>query len=126
MAITLAPTTPPRVQYLRVQSVIAPREEMTKALDVTLRLMREWDVKTAASLAAPALDVERLRRQVAAASGWGNCKVGEAIAGDGNLDSAVRLVCERGPLVVRLSLDPTTRRLTNLNLVPSREQRCVP
>ncbi len=126
VAITLAPTMPPRVQYLRVQSVIPPGDEMTKAIDATLRLMSEWDAKAATSLAAPALDAERLRRQVAAASDWGSCKVGEAVAGDGNLDSAVRLLCERGPLVVRLSLDPTTRRLTNLNLVPSREQRCVP
>lgn len=126
VAITLAPTMPPRVQYLRVQSVIPPGDEMTKAIDVTLRLMSEWDAKTATSLAAPALDVERLRRQVAAASDWGTCKVSEAVAGDGNLDGAVRLLCERGPLVLRLSLDPTTRRLTNLNLVPSREQRCVP
>lgn len=71
VAITLAPTMPPRVQYLRVQSVIPPGDEMTKAIDVTRRLMSEWDAKTAASLAAPALDVKRLRRQVAAASDWG-------------------------------------------------------
>jgi hypothetical protein len=106
--------------------VVSPGDEMGKAIDVTLRLMSEWDAKTAASLAAPTVDVERLRRQVAAASAWGTCKVGEAVAGDGNLDSAVRLICERGPLLVRLSLDPTTRRLTNLNLVPARDQRCVP
>jgi CubicO group peptidase (beta-lactamase class C family) len=126
VAITLAPTMPPRVQYLRVQSVIPPGEEMGKAIDVILRLMSEWDAKSAASLAAPAIDVQRLRRQVASASAWGTCKVGEAVAGDGIRESAVRLLCERGPLIVRLSLDPTTRRLTNLNLVPSRDQRCVP
>jgi CubicO group peptidase (beta-lactamase class C family) len=126
VAITLAPTMPPRVQYLRVQSVVPPGDEMGKAIDVTLRLMSEWDAKTAASLAAPTVDVERVRRQVAAASAWGTCKVGEAVAGDGNLESAVRLICERGPLLARLSLDPTTRRLTNLNLVPARDQRCVP
>lgn len=126
VAITLAPTMPPRVQSLRVQSVIPPGDEMRKAIDVTLRLMGEWDAKTAASLVAPAFDVERLRRQFAAASEWGTCKLGEAVAGDGNRDNAVRLLCERGPLFVRLTLDPTTHRLTNFNLVPSREQRCVP
>lgn len=126
VAITLAPTMPPRVQYLRVQSVLPPGEEMGNAIDVTLRLLSEWDAKTASSLAATGFDVERLRRQVAAASAWGTCKVGEAVAGDGNRESAVRLLCERGPLVVRLSLDPSTHRLTSLNLVPSRDQRCVP
>ncbi len=99
---------------------------MGKAIDVTLRLMSEWDAKSATSLAAPAFDVERMRSQVTSASAWGTCKVGEAVAGDGNRDSAVRLLCERGPLIVRLSLDPTTRRLTTLNLIPSRDQRCVP
>ena len=99
VAITLAPTMPPRVQYLRVQPIIPPGDEMSKAIDVTLRLMSEWDAKTATSLAAPALDVERLRRQVTAASAWGTCKVGEAVAGDGNLESA-KASLERGPLLL--------------------------
>ncbi|MGI9067263.1 MAG: serine hydrolase domain-containing protein [Pyrinomonadaceae bacterium] len=126
VAITLAPTMPPRVQFLSVQSVLPPGEEMTKTVETTLRLMNEWDAQRATSLAAPGFDVERMRRQLASASQWGTCKAGEAVSGDGSRESVVKLSCERGTLLVRLALDPTTHRLTNFNLVPSREQRCVP
>lgn len=126
VAITLAPTMPPQVQFMRVESVLPPGEEMTKTVETTLRLMNEWDAKQAASLVAPGLEVERMRSQLASASQWGMCKTPEAVAGDGTRDSVVKLSCERGTLLVRLSLEPTTRRLTSFNLVPSRDQRCVP
>ena len=126
LAITLAPTNPPRVQSMRVESVLPPDEEMTKTVETTLRLMNEWDAKRATSLATPSLDLERLRSLLASASPWGMCKAGEAVAGDGNRESVVKFSCERGTLLARLSLDPETHRLSNLNLVPSRDQRCVP
>ena len=50
----------------------------------------------AESLGAAGFDVERLRRQVSAASAWGTCTVGEAVAGDGSRESTVKLSCERG------------------------------
>lgn len=125
-SVTLAPTMPPRVQFLAIQSVLPPGEEMTKMIENTVRLLQEWDEKQAASLAAPGLEVERMRRQVAAAAAWGTCKAGEAVSGDGTRDSVVKLSCERGTLLARLALDPVTHRLSSLNLVPSRDQRCVP
>jgi len=126
VAITLAPTMPPQVQFMRVESVLPPGEEMTKTVETTLRLMNEWDAKQAASLAAPGLEVERMRRQIASTSPWGTCKMGEAVSGDGTRESVVKLSCERGTVLVRLALDPLTHRLSSLNLVPSRDQRCVP
>ncbi|MGH9900571.1 MAG: hypothetical protein ACRD68_01890, partial [Pyrinomonadaceae bacterium] len=125
--VTLAPTSRPLVQFLGVQSVLPPGEEMNRMVESVLRLMSGWDKGAAESMAAPGLDVERMRRQVAAASSsWGTCKAGEAVGGDGRRDGAVKLSCERGTLVVRLSLDPATRRLTSLNIAPTREERCVP
>lgn len=126
VAITLAPTMPPRVQYLRVQGVLPPSPEAVKAIETILGLMNAWDGKIAESVAATGFDVERMQRQVGAASAWGTCKMGEAIAGDGNRESTVKLSCERGTLSVSMSLDPNTRRLTNLELAPTRDQRCVP
>ena len=126
VAITLAPTMPPRVQLMRMDSVLPPSDQMTRTVEATLRLMKQWDEKQAESLAAPGLEVERMRRQVAAAAAWGACKAGEAVAGDGTRDSAVKLSCERGTLLARVGLDPVSHRLLNFNLVPSRDQRCLP
>lgn len=124
--ITLAPTTRPRVQLINVQSTLPPDTEMTKAVEAIAKLIGSWDAKTVETLAAPGFDVEKMRRQIAAMSSWGTCKVGETLGGDGSRSSVVRFTCERGMVAARLALDPATRRLTNLDLVPTREQRCVP
>jgi len=126
VAITLAPTMPPRVQYLRVQGVLPPGPEATKAIETIVGLMNAWDGTVADSLVAPVLDVARMRRQVSAAASWGTCKVGEAVAGDGRRESTLKLSCERGTLNAGVSIDPNTGRLTNLELAPTRDQRCVP
>ena len=126
VAITLAPTIPPGVQLINVQSVLPPSKEMTRVIDTTLQLMKEWDGKLAASLVGPDWEVERLRRQITVASPWGMCKPGEAVSGDGTRDSVVKLLCERGTLLVRIAFMPEAHLLTSLNLAPSRDQRCVP
>ena len=126
VAVTLAPTMPPRVQYFRVQGVLPPAPEATKAIEAIVGLMNAWDGAVANSLVAPVLDVARMRSQLTAAASWGTCKMGEAVAGDGRRESTVKLSCERGILSVGISLDPNTRRLTSLELAPTRDQRCVP
>lgn len=126
VSITLAPTMPPRVQFINMQSTLPPDEGMTKALGSVMRLMNGWDEKTAETLSAPGSDMERVRRQISAASLWGTCKLGEAVGGDGKRDSAVKLLCQRGNLLARVSLDPETNRLKSFDLVPMRDQRCVP
>jgi CubicO group peptidase (beta-lactamase class C family) len=124
--ITLAPTMPPKVQQINVTPVMPPDAEMTKIADTIVKLLGAWDAKTLESAVAPGLDKERMRRQFAAASAWGSCKVGEPLSGNGTRNSAIRLTCDNGPLAARISLDATTHRLTSLDLVPLREQRCVP
>jgi len=126
LGITLAPTTPPLVQFMGVQSTLPPDENMTKTFDSLLRLLQVWDAKSAEGLAGTGFDLEKMRRQFAAASAWGVCKLGEAVGGDGKVDSSVKLMCERGNLFARVSLDPESRRLKSLDLIPTRDQRCVP
>ncbi|HET6963058.1 MAG TPA: hypothetical protein VFJ27_11205, partial [Terriglobia bacterium] len=126
VAITLAPTMPPRVQYLRAQGVLPPSPEVVTAIEAIVGLRTAWDGKLADSLAAPGLDIARMRRQVGAAAAWGVCKMGEAVAGDGSRESTVKLSCDSGTLNVSVALDPNTRRLTSLELAPTRDQRCVP
>ena len=127
LGITLAPTTPPLVQFMGVQSTLPPDENMTKTFDSLLRLLQVWDAKSAEAMVAPGFDLERMRRQfAAAANSWGACKLGDPVSGDGKRDSSLKLMCERGNLFARVSLDPETSRLKSLDLVPTRDQRCVP
>ena len=123
--ITLAPTMPPKVQLININPVMPPDAEMTKVAETIGKLLVAWDAETVKAIAAPGLDVERMRRQMSAAAAWGSCKVGEPLSGNGTRNSAIRFVCDNGPLAVRITLDPS-HKLTNLDLVPLREQRCVP
>jgi len=124
--ITLAPTMPPRVQLLNVQSTLPPDVAMTRTIDSILYLMSNWDRKTAEALVTPGFDVNQMRRRMSAASSWGTCVAGDPIGGDGSTTSAVRFLCERGILAARLSIDPGALRLRSLDLAPTRDQRCVP
>jgi CubicO group peptidase (beta-lactamase class C family) len=126
VSITLAPTMPPKVQQINIGPVMPPDAEMTKTAETIVKLLASWNAKTAETLVAPGLDLERTRRQFAAASAWGTCKIGEPLSGNGTRNSSIRLVCDNGPIVARIALDATTHRVTNLDLVPLREQRCVP
>jgi CubicO group peptidase (beta-lactamase class C family) len=123
--ITLAPTSRPRVQLINVQSTLPPDAEMAKAITSVAQMLNSSDTPDDPVL-RPALDIVKLRRQLAAMPAWGACKVGETIAGDGTRNSTVRFTCKGGVLAARLSLDPVTHRLTNLDLAPTRDQRCVP
>src|SRR5687768_666088 len=124
--ITLAPTMPPKVQLINISPVLPPDAEMTKATDAIVKLLGTWDAKALEPIIAPGFDIERMRRKFSAASAWGSCKVGEPLSGDGTRNSAIRLNCDGGPLAARIALDATTRKLTNVDLIPLREQRCVP
>jgi len=124
--ITLAPTMPPKVQQISISPVLPPDAEMTKTAETIVKLLASWDPKTVEAIAAPGLNVERMRRQFVAAAAWGTCKLGEPLNGNGTRNSAIRLTCDSGPLAARITLDPNTHKLTNLDLVPMREQRCVP
>jgi CubicO group peptidase (beta-lactamase class C family) len=124
--ITLAPTSPPRVQLINVQSILPPDAGMTTAIESVVKVIGGRNAKALESLAAPDLDVEKVRRQISAIASWGVCKAGDVAGGDGSRSSTVRLICERGTVAARLSVDPATHRLTNLDLAPTRDQRCVP
>lgn len=124
--ITLAPTLPPKVQQINVTPVLPPDTEMAKTLETIVKLLTVWDNNTVEGLVAPGFDIEKIRRQVKAASAWGSCKVGEPLSGNGTRNSSIRLNCDGGPIAARITLDPNTRKLTGLDLVPLREQRCVP
>ncbi len=101
VSVTLAPTEPPRVQYLLVHAVLPAGAAMTAA-------------------------IEGARGRIASdAAAWGACRVGEVIAGDGVRSSAVRVLCEKGNLVALVRLDEGGH-LQSLTLSPAPDQACVP
>lgn len=126
VGITLAPTMPPKVQLINIAPVMPPDAEMTKAIETVGKLLASWDADAVKAIAAPSLDLERMRKQFTAASAWGSCKIGETLSGNGTRSSTVRLVCDKAPMAARISVDPSTHKLTNVDLIPLREQRCVP
>jgi len=126
VGITLAPTMPPKVQAIGIAPVLPPDAEMTKIADLLVKLLGSWDAKAVEAVAAPNLDKERMRRQFSAATAWGSCKLGETLSGNGKRSSTLRLTCDGGPMAIRIATDPATRKLTNVDLIPLRERRCVP
>jgi CubicO group peptidase (beta-lactamase class C family) len=127
VSITLAPTAPtPLVQSLSVQSVMPPGEAMTKAVDSVLPLFGGADKTAVAAVVAPGADADGLSKHLAAAAPWGACRLRDVLGGDGARDSTLRLTCERGTLIAQLSLDPDTRKLRSLSLLPTRAESCVP
>lgn len=126
VGITLAPTMPPKIQAIAIAPVLPPDAEMTKTAEAVVKLIGAWDQKALEAIAAPGLNVERVRRQFAAATAWGSCKLGETLSGNGTRSSTLRLMCDGGPMAIRLGVDAATHKLTNVDLIPLREQRCVP
>jgi hypothetical protein len=126
VGITLAPTMPPKIQAIGIAPVMPPDADMTKTADLLVKLLGAWDAKAVQAIAAPTFDNERARRQFTAASAWGSCKLGDTLGGNGKRSSTLRLTCDGGPMAIRIGLDAATRKLMSVDLIPLREQRCVP
>ena len=99
---------------------------MTAMIETVVKMLAAWDADVVKLIAAPALDVERMRRQFAAAAPWGKCRIGETLSGNGTRSSTVRLTCDKGPIAARVAVEPGTRKVTSVDLFPLREQKCVP
>jgi hypothetical protein len=102
VGVTLAPTMPPRVQLMFVRGVMPPTAAM----------------KTAIEEARPRITAE--------ASEWGSCRVGDAVAGDGERTTVFDLKCDRGDLAARLSIDPASGRVESLTFFPGDGNACSP
>lgn len=126
VGITLAPTMPAKVQLINIAPVMPPNAETLEMIKSVEKLLAAWDADLAKMITAPAVDLQRMQKQFAAASAWGSCKVGETLSGNGTRNVTVRLVCEKAPMAMRVAIEPGTRKLTDVTLIPLREQRCVP
>jgi len=106
VTFTLAPTMPPKVQYLSFVG--------TKSLDVNMKAVAEGLASMIGStsderltaLAAPTLDVAAVRRAIGAARPFhGSCRLGETLGGDGKSHARVRLECDHSPLELAFATD---------------------
>jgi len=126
VAITLAPTMPPTVQFLSATPVVAPRGAFAAAIDKLVSQVGRPDAGVLAGLLAPGVDAAGLQAQLAAAASWGACRAGTVESGNGVGTVAMRLSCGRGALVVNASFDEKANRLTRVSLVPASGTTCVP
>jgi CubicO group peptidase (beta-lactamase class C family) len=125
VAVTLAPTVPPRVQALDTTSIPALGASMRRAVERLAGLTSRLEEAALAEIAAPGAEGP-LRATLAAAAPWGSCRPGEARRGDGDAQAVVRLDCERGRLDADVALDKESGRLKSLRLAPASGETCVP
>ena len=122
VTFTLAPTRPPRVQYLSFTEGRPLSPALATAARVVASTAGAPDDLT--PVLAPSLDRAALTRQLAAfRADYGACTVGETLSGNGTTSARIRLSCERGKadLAVRATADGMIERVTFTSAEP-----CVP
>ena len=98
VTVTLAPTTPPAVQYLSF--------EEGHSLEPSLRTAIESQLASFGSV-------------------YGACTIGDAVSGNGRTDARVSLHCERGPVDLIVHAD-SDGRLDRARFMPPADAPCVP
>ncbi|HET8540522.1 MAG TPA: serine hydrolase domain-containing protein [Anaeromyxobacter sp.] len=127
VAITLAPTGPPRVQAWKVRGTLPPGEPLAGAVASLAALASRWDDAAAEATLAPAVDRAALRAHLAAvAVQYGACKPGAPTAGDGTTRATVTLACERGDLDLAVALDARSGRVASASFARPAGAHCVP
>jgi hypothetical protein len=106
VAFTLAPTMPPKLQYLSFANTKSLDANMKAVAESLASLIGSPSDGRLAALAAPSLDAVAVRRAVEAARlSYGSCRVGETLGGDGKSHARVRLECDRAPLELAFGTD---------------------
>ena len=126
VGITLAPTMPPRVQLLSVVSVMPLDKQLSGVVNRLVSMIGHADESSLATMLAPGLDARAIHAKLVSASAWGACTVGDVLDGDGSSETGVKLSCARGALVLRVSLDEYTGRITRLSIAPAGDVTCMP
>ena len=122
VAVTLAPTQPPSLQYVETTSVVPPGAGFSAVTSSLLLAINQAEpIKEALlSLSAPT----DLINQIEAARAYGTCRQGDLMSG-GPDRGTLRFVCDRGNLDLRLTVDGAGL-LTDLRVSPAGGEICVP
>ena len=122
LAITLAPTLPPTVQFLEASSILPPSAGFSTAATALVRAINggERVSESLVSLSAPS----DIAAQIEASKVYGSCTAGDLMNG-GPDSGTLRLNCEKGRLDVRLTVDGAGL-ITGLRIAPAAGEVCVP
>jgi hypothetical protein len=126
VAFTLAPTMPPKLQYLSFAPTKSLEANMKTAAESLASLIGSPSDERLAKLAAPSLDAAGIRRAIGAARlSYGSCRVGETLGGDGKSHARVRLDCERAPLELTFATDEQGK-VREASFLSASSVACVP
>lgn len=115
VTFTLAPTRPPRIQYLEFQ--------VGKPLTAAMRAAAEG---LAAAIGGSG-EAGKLRPQTDALRlHYGTCRLADVLAGDGDTTARVRFACDRGRFDAQLSRDASASEVTQLRMSRVPGDACVP
>ena len=120
LEITMAPTVPPLIETLSVESVLPPSGRLGELAAAAVRLASEPDAAALEGLLAPGTDTaEALRGLRVAAALYGPFGEPAAAGGDGETSTTLRLPGPRGSIDLELSLDEGSSRLQTFILRPA-------
>lgn len=128
LVLTLAPTSPPRIQFLLSDGVLPPSPALTSAANGLSALIGRWDRAAAAKLFDKGADLEKIQKTFAAtAEQRGACRVERPVSGDGKTKARFRLACDRYPIMLDLSFTEKTEKVATARFlpVPFRGGRCL-
>jgi hypothetical protein len=126
VAITLAPTVPPKVQLWDITPVGPLPAAIEAAVKALAGMIGTPDRAALTGMLDAAVDADGVARQLRAAAAWGGCKVDEVMSGGGDRSARVRLACTRGSLDLAVEVDPASAKVRRVALVPSGVGTCVP
>jgi CubicO group peptidase (beta-lactamase class C family) len=117
---TLAPTMPPRVQWLEIAGAMPLDARAAKIAESAAALVARWDDAAFARIAGPKIDRAKTRRAFAdAATNHVSCAVDRVLSGDGRSAAIVALHCAREPARLEIEIDDRTGKLTALTVAPA-------
>jgi len=112
--LTLAPTTPPRVQHLSYESIFPPNAVMQGALDALVAATAAPTQRAIAHIFTATSDRRAQLKQLRTVNLlYGACTLAATLGGDGAEHTVARLQSAGGPLEVEVTLNPRTGKLTS-------------
>ncbi len=126
VALTLAPTMPPKVQLLEITPVGQLPPAVDGAVKAIAGMVGAPDRDLLADLLVAGADADAMARQLQAASAWGSCKAGDVLSGGSDRGARVRLACSRGGLDLTIDVEPANGKVRRFALAPSGNGPCVP
>ncbi|MEP7289905.1 MAG: serine hydrolase domain-containing protein [Chloroflexota bacterium] len=125
--MTLAPTVPPRLQFLELTAAKPLSEAMQKFALQLARLINTWDEAEFQALFAPQVILSQMQPQLEALRvQYGSLTLGDVLEGDGETVASVRFESERSALEVRLVRDAESDKLREVTFARPQTLAFVP